>query len=546
MLVLAVVGCSKRSQSSDPTAHLRVAPEYQQSWNDLLGARDADPEQIEAFAQKILAQDPPLELQVATLHILAERAYALGDDERVVKLLDDAIARQRSASDPGIKVRPGLVQSVQRLRAFALVRGGDANLGLSAIEDLAVRGLLTEIEVWGSRAVAHDRRGTLPAATLAFLEWRSRLEDDTADAVYAEDRFSALAARLTREELTALAREARGSGVRACLRARTGDLSERGVDTPSWTDACRVLPGRMGVLLPRSGRYKVLADRHFAAATAAIRVLAREREVAVLWRDAGSTPESAREGVHSLIRDGAQVIIGPVGTQNIRAAAEVAGADLTLVVPGAGVGTAIGVAPRLEARIAALVALGAEHKQPPIVLAPDNPYGRQVATVLAHVRSVSRQPNLQLVLYPPGTTSFKETLDPILPQVRRGALVIVADAMARVELLIRQLRREGIEASESSVRGAVVASTGEGFGRARVQSARAVFEGVIFAPAAWPSADSARFEEEFRDQQDAEPDEQALLLWRAFERVWRSGDAIGDPPVGTVQIRDGKIVEIKE
>ena len=43
-----------------------------------------------------------------------------------------------------------------------------------------------------------------------------------------------------------------------------------------------------------------------------------------------------------------------------------------------------------------------------------------------------------------------------------------------------------------------------------------------------------------------DPDEQALLLWRTFDRVWHSGDSIEVPRVGRVQIRDGKIVEIED
>ena len=306
-----------------------------------------------------------------------------------------------------------------------------------------------------------------------------------------------------------------------------------------WTEACRRLPQRVGILLPRTGALAGLADRHFAAVTASVRVLADEREVELLWEDAGSDARTAGEAAERLVGRGVDVVIGPVGRGNVAAATR----ELELVLavlPGESVGDGLGVAPSLEDRAASLLQYAKRHASGHgvIVLAPDNGYGHR------GVAGLPRGHGASVHFYPASTTTFKPHLDADLARVRKGATVIVIDAMPRLELIVRQLRSLGVDVGSGSD-SPLVLSSGEGLHADDLANGREVFDGVVLAPTAAPSPASAAFEDEYRRQQGVGADDQALLVWRALRDVW-SGQLPHTPAKPElVRVRGAELVPIK-
>ncbi|MCA9691665.1 MAG: hypothetical protein KC636_18815, partial [Myxococcales bacterium] len=245
-----------------------------------------------------------------------------------------------------------------------------------------------------------------------------------------------------------------------------------------------------------------------------------------------------------ILAEGVEVIVGPVGPQNVRAAVEVSGAAGMLILPGEGADDARGVAPSLEDRGAALArhALAA-HAPTVIVLSPEGEYGKRVAAGVQGVVQESASNALKLIRYPSSTTSFKAILDPILSSLRGGAWLIVADQISRTELVLRQLGREGLTIAKANGAGVVVMATGEG-----IAAASSVLEGVWVAPAAWETEDvrDAMFAAEYQGQEGVLPGDQAWLVWRALALAWQGPQAADVPKSAEPRIyrvQGGQLVE---
>src|SRR5690606_18898882 len=331
-----------------------------------------------------------------------------------------------------------------------------------------------------------------------------------------------------------------------CLRATLG--VDPGDQAPAWVSACRPLPARIGILLPRSGKLAALADAQLAAAVAAVTVLGRQRPVAVLWRDSGSTPDTARVGADRLVADGAEVIIGPVGASNVRAALAAVGDD-RFVLPGESTAGASGIAPTLEQRTIALIerALAAGAKQV-ILLVPDNGYGGRVQKARDSLEP-SKSKLLKRLTYSASTTSFAPILQPIYDSLRSGAAVVVGDALPRTELIVRQLRRDQFRVAGGKVdkegTEVTVLATGEGLAPDAIGPKHESLDGVILAPVAHPNAGSRAFEDEYFTQQRARPDDQALLVWRALEAAWSGASSTLQPQPELVRIQGSNLVSVQ-
>lgn len=520
-----------------------VPIELRDDWQALVDALAAgsDAVAIDRAADALLDKEAPPEIHGQALLAKAQRQYELGNDGDAITLADAALAKLGPAPAPPANDEAAPLRgAIHRVLALALVRGGDAGRALDELAWLEQAGAIDPIDLYGARAVARDRQGEREAALADFLAWRELLSDDLPDAGYAEERIAALVVGLDRAALERLAAAAAGANAAACLRATLG--VDPGDQAPRWVLDCRPLPTRIGIMLPRSGKLAALADAQLAAATAAVTVLGRERPVAVLWRDSGSTPESARKAADLMIADGAEVIIGPVGATNVRAAIEVAGSE-RLLLPGEGAGQARGVAPTLEQRARAML----EHAGTSVVvMVPTNAYGERIRKALEKdAKSLGK--SLKFVEYAAATTSFGPVVAPILPDLRKGATLVVGDALSRTELILRQLRREklrvrgGVDAEGDEF---VVVTSAEGLAPDQLGKGHESLEGVVVAPVAWPDAGSAEFEREFARQQGSPPDDQALLVYRALEAAWSGASVTHRPSADLSQIRGGKVVPL--
>jgi ABC-type branched-subunit amino acid transport system substrate-binding protein len=526
----------------------KLDPVLAKKWEALTRAVDADPAapEIPKLADEVLDAEPPLEVQVAALRHKAVHAHARGQDMDAIALAEDGLRRAGSEGHPA-----DAVAELVRVRVQALVRSGDPSQALEAIGDPRVRGadVFDEPALHGLRAVALERQGQLAQALGALALWRSSVGDAAPEALFAEERLHALAPSIDAAEIAAVAAELPdGSGpggqlARACLLSIVGKRALSG-DVPRWVARCGRRPDRIGVLLPRTGPLSALADTQLGAASIAVATLSGQdsdrRDAAVLWADAGATPAEAVRGARALIGAGADAIIGPIGPSSIDAVSAAVGDRIEVVVPGEARAKAKGVAPSLEARVNALI----EHARAVgvtrfIVIAPDAAYGRRAVKAVQAKLEGKEAKALIVQTYPPSTTSFGPVLLPVMPALGKGTALVVPDHMTRVEGIVRQLVRSGAPPAAPSS-GLLVLTTGEGAEPAALERGRKVFDEVLVAPVAAPTAATDDFVDAYRSAEGAPPGDQALLVYFAFRRAL-VGDA--SPSRATVlEIHDGRLV----
>ena len=531
-------GCKSTRSGGAPPAALapeRVAPEYRREWEAVQEARTADPAgaSVVAAADRLLARDPPINLRLAAIHAKVSHAYLLGDDAVVQRWSDQAAAAIDQAGGAAAVLDEGerrLLLDLRRLAALAAARGGDPAAGLARLEAAERAGAIGAAELWGARAAAHERQGERGEALVSYAEWRARLEVGSAEARYAEAKMGELVRGLPRSERVAL-RERQGPAAE-CLDASIGKVR---ADAPSWTAACRGAGRRVGVLLPRSGPFAELANIHLAAAVAAVRVLAANggAEVEILWAESGATADEARAAALELRETGVDAVVGPVGAANVGAVAPVFRGAVKQVLLGESVDGVSGVAPSLEARCAALIAVARRLRVPGlVVVSPANAYGSRAARAIERAAAAEGLKVLHRRDFPLETTSFAPVLAPALGDLRRGAALVVAHHVAGTALILKQAAREGLSATGAGAK-LVTLATGESLRPAAVEPA---LEGTWLAPSAWESAESAEFAAAFAEQEGEPPGDQALLVWRALAASWR-GEAPQPPPPALVKVK---------
>lgn len=519
----------------------RVDPQFAADWDEVRRAQQRDPggEDVREAAERLLARDPPLNLRVAAVQATAGYAYSHGQDPEVVRLADSMLAAVESAGglDPADQ---HLSSNLQRLRALALARSGDPDRALGELNELALAQEIPETELVIAQATAYDRAGKLSEATLAYVRWRELAAEGSSDAAFAHHRLANLAPRLTIAELEMLARQVSGTKAASCLLAFAGQpVAETGND---WVkrECVRSGSGRhIGILLPRSGKYAGLSDTQYAASLAAVRVLeaSHSNGLSVIWADSGSTPEQAQEAANSLMKKGAQVLVGPVGSKNVQAVATHVKGQASVLIPGEGRATAIGVAPSLEARGEVMVAFAkARNYNELIVLGPPSGYTRRVVAGVQR-RAAEIGVKVTSLEYPASETSFRKTLAPLLKSLRNRVGLMIVDRIGRAELVVRQLARDGVSPKQ-----ALVLTTGEGVGGEALRRGKGLFEGVVLAPVAWPDPEGQAFADFYRQQEGVEPDDQAWLVWRALSQAWRAQTEDSPPAARIVRVESGRLV----
>ncbi len=517
-----------------------VDPAFAADWKALRDAVAEDPGQpsvVEA-ADRLLAAGPPIELRLWGVHAKAQHAYVHGDDAAAIAMADQVLA---VVEDP-IAVADA-ISALSLVRVRALVRTGDPGRALVVLDDPALLrvGVLTEEERVGIRALALDRNGRQGEALAAFAHWRSHTGEETATAAYAEARMGALATSLGAAAIAEAAARERGD-VRACLDALTGIRAPDGV--PAWVERCSAAPLRVGILLPRSGPLAALAPQQLAAATHAVALLQQTEApglTEVIWQDAGVDGQAAADGAARLVAAGATAIVGPIGPNNVKAAVARIGASARLWIPGEPVGDVPGSAPTLEARVAALVDVAIERgSERLIVLVPDSGYGRRASGAAKKRSGGTRLGTPQVVTYPVDTTSFGPILDPIGPAIGARTSILIGDAMARTELIVRQLARAG-KGPRRDDAGPFIVATAEGISEAEAGVGHDVLAGMWIAPAAAVSADARAFADAYAQAEGQPPSDHALLVFQAV-RAAATGAKAHAAPVQIVRVLGGRLV----
>ena len=506
-------------------------------------------------ADKLLARDPPVNLRLAAVQAKVGYAYLHGDDASAIKMADEMLAGLEAAGGARRVLEPeefGMVVQLQRLRALARARGGEPQLALSELASLLENGQIPEIDWIAASAMAHERAGQQAEALLAHARWRAKVRDGTAAAVYCQQRIARLFRGLDANTLENLAQRVPGTDAGACLLTRAGHQAAQ--DAPEWVRKCATHSeeATIGVLLPRSGRFAGLADVQLAAVQAAVRVLSRrtgDAGLSVMWEDTGSNPAKTKLAARRLVERGATMIVGPIAPDGIGAAVESVQGAAELVIPGEGRGEARGVAPTLEARGQALAAMAlARGGQQVVLLRPPTNYGQRVTKgVQAGLGEITSK-GLKIIDYSPSTTSFKKVLEPIVGALRSGSTVlIIADRLARMELVVRQLGRERVEVDRPGSPGLVVMTTGEGVSARALGRGHEILTGVYVAPVAWPSQEAMDFEAEFIALTGEPPGDQAWLVWRALHSAWAGSGAAqnAQPRAAVLRVERGRLVPVE-
>ncbi|HFE46323.1 MAG TPA: hypothetical protein ENJ18_12640, partial [Nannocystis exedens] len=440
----------------------RVDPEYRDDLRAVERAQKADPAgpAVVSAADRLLARNPPSNLRLAAVHAKVGHAYLNGDDTIALRWSREALAMMGGAEAAMDSAEAALVHDIERLRAILLARSGEPAEALRALDAGERSNSIPPGDLWAGRALAHTRAGASMDAAFAYAMWRAEVKDGGPEAHYAEEQIAEQLAGASPAALLAYAEAHPNTVGASCLTARAG---QRLTTDLRWIGACKARPLRIGVLLPRSGRLAGLADGQLAAAIAAVGILSRANaEVEVLWQDSGSTADTARDGAEALLERDVSVVVGPVGASNIAAAERVLAGEAAVVVPGEGRGKALGIAPSLEDRVQALVEhaaqLGATRL---VVLAPAHSYGVRATAAARRVGS-SLGVAIETSTYEHATTSFAPLIRPFVPALRGGAALLVLDRVARMELLLRQLAREGLSAGgAANTRDLTVLTTAE-------------------------------------------------------------------------------------
>ncbi|MCY0990328.1 penicillin-binding protein activator [Nannocystis sp. ILAH1] len=558
-VVVAVLGACRGSQAVGPAGQAtrtvdpgRVDPAFQGEWDAVQAAHEKDPSgpAVVEAADRLLARDPPLNLRLAAHQLKANANLERGDYAAALASaragLDDAAKVRAQGTDLAPPERE-LAEDLGRTRALAEAEVGDPQAALQAIA-AATRGDRGP-DLLAATARARERLGDRAGAALAYAQWREVVQDGSAAAALAEARMREQWRGLDATALEDAARKAAGTAAAQCLLVRAGRSAPAGA--PAWVSGCQVAstsgPPRIGLLLPRSGKFAGLADVQLAAATAAVRVLAGPAgsSLQVAWEDAGSSPAEAKQAAAALLASGASVLVGPVGPGNVEAAAEVAAASggrARLVVPGEGAGQVVGVAPTLEARAAALAqAVGRANRTTAVILAPDNAYGKRA--VAAFEKSLPKMgvKSLKSIYYPPNTTSFSKVLEPVRSSLKSAA-VLIPDQLGRVELVVRQMVRDGVVIDRPKQPGVPVLSTAEGCSPEAIGAGHEVLEGVLVAPVGWETPEAAGFTEAYTAMEGSGPPDQAWLVYRAVAQAWAGAEAAPPPAAAVLRVESGRFV----
>jgi ABC-type branched-subunit amino acid transport system substrate-binding protein len=537
--MLLVAGCRHRSNSNlqDPasvTTPQELDDRLEDAWDAVVEAIARDPasDAVDRAADDLLRKNPPPSVALAAWQAKANRAFAAENDAL-------AFEHAKKASDLAETIGASLDPSAKRSLLLTLarleIRSGDGEKGVILVDQADAIEAMSALDHASLHALAYDRAGQHAEAAAAYAKWRALVDEKSADAAYSESRLRVHLPAATSGELAALAEQAEDDDVRACLvRAALGQHAVQASQN-EWLKSCDRAFARVGVLLPRSGKLAALADTHLAAVTATISEFsAQGRLINVAVEDPGSDAQSAIDAANRLVAQGVETVIVPPTRSQAQAVANALTGQVRLLGPLESIPGVDGSAAGLSARVDAMVRLARREKKTRIVvLVPDQSYGKQV---LNHaIRSAKRAGiAVKSVVYPPKATSFHAFVSAPVQDALAGAAVLIGDSMARTELIVRQLRRDGLEPNSQDQRSPLVLATGEGLSADLVSGRHAAFDGVWFAPAAPNLGQSAIFNQEFARQQGYSPDDQAHLVREAIRTAIDGQNAPSSSPTSDV------------
>jgi ABC-type branched-subunit amino acid transport system substrate-binding protein len=163
---------------------------------------------------------------------------------------------------------------------------------------------------------------------------------------------------------------------------------------------------KVALLLPLSGEQAALGETLLQAAQLAV-FEAPDANVALLVRDTGASPFGAAQAAQQAIREGAELILGPVFGSSVTAVAPVAkqagvsvvsfSTDKSVAQPGAFV---MGILPGIQVQRVVAYA-SRQGLQRIAALLPQSPYGQTVREALQNAAHTSRAQVVHVAFYDP-------------------------------------------------------------------------------------------------------------------------------------------------
>jgi len=319
---------------------------------------------------------------------------------------------------------------------------------------------------------------------------------------YAARRVAQLVAeRLRSDQLALLARSSSAPANDLARLLAQQRLQEQGT-APTPPQPLGAQPPVIGLLLSTEGPYRAIAALAVTGAMAALAQAASASlaEVELVLRPLGRDPAAA---VEALAR--AEPLIALIGACDPTAAASVAAAarqhglpwlSLAPALAGGADPTTLRLLPDNAARARALAdhAARARPRGSVAVLAPESPFGREVAQAFV-TRAVTRglRP-LRVLFYPPATVGFKAlatTLAALAP-----AVVLLADSAPRLALISPALALAGLgPAATTAAAGPAPAgsrtlllATADGLDAAQLRRSARYLSGAALAPGFYPTS----------------------------------------------------------
>ena len=180
---------------------------------------------------------------------------------------------------------------------------------------------------------------------------------------------------------------------------------------------------RVGLLLPLSDRWVRMGEHLLHAAQKALSDY-RDVPIELIVGDSGSSKEESRDGIHHLISQGVDVVIGPVFHASVKPAAEIAAANgipiITMNPHTETSRTLSGVYsnalhPKRQARIMAQYAVLEKNYRRLVVLAPDTEYGHSMSEAFFDQAQELGGSVVYTAYFPPNTLDFSTWLKPLEP-----------------------------------------------------------------------------------------------------------------------------------
>ncbi|MBK6846553.1 MAG: ABC transporter substrate-binding protein [Proteobacteria bacterium] len=367
---------------------------------------------------------------------------------------------------------------------------------------------------WGDPGHAPPHVGALTAlaqaeeATGANLDaarhW-SRLHAlgrDEGERAYAARRVAQLVAERLRSDQLALL--ARGSSAPANDLARLlaqQRLREQAT-APTPPQPLGAQPPVIGVLLSTEGPYRAIAALAVTGAMAALGQAASASlaEVELVLRPLGRDPAAA---VEALVR--AEPLVALIGACDPTAAVSVAEAarrhglpwlSLAPALAGGADPTTLRLLPDNAARARALAdhAALARPRGSVAVLAPESPFGHEVAQAFVARAVIRGLRPLRVLFYPPATVGFK-ALATTLAALAPG-IVLLADSAPRLALIAPALALAGLGPAASTAAAGqapagartLLLATADGVDAAQLRRSARYLSGAVLAPGFYPAS----------------------------------------------------------